>query len=90
MGAFDRAAQSYFDPPDPREPDLLVPTVFTLRLQIGAPVAIPQDVVQAILDHSTAIEAIEEGLWNWLPLPPDEWPDDEPVLDMSLTIEDAP
>ena len=66
----------------------LVKTTYFLRLTLEAPVAIPEDVVESVLDNSTAMDALEEGIWNWLPMDRIDEADDamNDVFMMGLTI----
>jgi hypothetical protein len=41
-------------------------STYELKLTLEAPVHIPQEILEGVLDHSTAVAAIEEGIWNWL------------------------
>jgi hypothetical protein len=63
-------------------------TTYWLRLTLEAPIEIPRDVVEKVLDYSTAIEAIEEGIWNWLPADAIDKADDavNDVFAMGLSI----
>lgn len=63
-------------------------TTFTLRLTFTARVPIPREVVASVLENSTAMDAIEEGVWNWLPISEEDEDSTDSLLDVRLTLLD--
>jgi len=64
-------------------------TTFYVRVDFDAPIPIPRDVFERVLEHGTASEAIDEGVWGWMPLG-DEFAEaidaGESLLDTRLTV----
>lgn len=54
---------------------------FLIKLVTDSTVPIPREVVEAVVDNSTARDAIAEGLWGWFP-GPDHVMVDEDMIDV--------
>jgi len=61
-------------------------STYELRLTFEAPVHIPQDILEKVLDNSTALDALEEGVWNWLPLPDEALESTDSVFEMRVSV----
>lgn len=63
-------------------------STYTLTLTMRAPIHIPRDIVENVLDYSTALEALEEGIWNWIPLEERDVMESngESLFDLSLEV----
>jgi hypothetical protein len=61
-------------------------STYTLTLTMRAPIHIPQDVLEGVLAYSTAIEALEEGVWNWLPVREGDGDDGESIFDLLYSV----
>lgn len=53
---------------------------YLLRVEIDTTIPVPDEVVEAVVENSTARDAIDDGIWGWFP----EELTDEDMLDLSL------